>query len=120
GNPNGRGGFQPGVSGNPGGRPKEVREVKVLARERTATAIETLTKIMEDPKAPPAARVAACRELLDRGYGRPESALTAKIETTQPTEEFDASQLTDAEFEQLQELHNKALVKKPGQDGQWQ
>lgn len=87
GNPSGRGGFQPGVSGNPGGRPKEVREVKVLARERTASAIEVLTKIMEDPKAAPAARVAACRELLDRGYGRPESSVNAKIETeTKPVE----------------------------------
>src|SRR5262249_4130183 len=115
-----RGTFKPGHSGNPGGRPKELGEVKVLAREHTAAALETLARIMEDQKAPPAARVAACRELLDRGYGRPESALNAKIETTQPTQEFDASQLTPAEFEQLQELHNKALVKKPGQDGQWQ
>ena len=122
-NPTGRGGFQAGQSGNPGGRPKEVREVKVLARERTATAIEVLARIMEDPKAPPAARVAACRELLDRGYGRPESALNAKIETTQPAEELDVSQLEPEEFKQLQELCDKAKVKKPGQDGQsssWQ
>jgi hypothetical protein len=57
GNPSGRGGFRPGVSGNPGGRPKEVREIKALARERTPEALETLTKIMLDPKAPAAARV---------------------------------------------------------------
>jgi Family of unknown function (DUF5681) len=87
-NPTGRGGFQPGQSGNPGGRPKEVREVKTLARERTARAIDVLSRIMDDPKAPSAARVAAARELLDRGHGRAESSLHAKIESADTTADF--------------------------------
>jgi hypothetical protein len=37
--------FRNGQSGNPGGRPKEVAEVKALARTHTITAIETLVKI---------------------------------------------------------------------------
>jgi hypothetical protein len=64
--------FQKGKSGNPGGRPKEVAEVKALARERTVRAINVLTKIMESSKATDAARVAACKELLDRGWGKPD------------------------------------------------
>ena len=57
---------------NSGGRPKEIAEVKALARERTVRAINVLTKIMESSKATDAARVAACKELLDRGWGKPD------------------------------------------------
>lgn len=62
--------FEKGRSGNPGGRPKEVGEIRALAREHTESALETLVKIMEDKKAPAAARAAAANSLLDRGYGR--------------------------------------------------
>jgi hypothetical protein len=41
GNPSGRGGFQPGVSGNPGG-PKEIR---ALAQQHSAEAIQVLVKL---------------------------------------------------------------------------
>jgi hypothetical protein len=60
-----------GVSGNPGGRSKIVAHVQELAREQTATAIETLTSIMTNPKCTDAARVSAANALLDRGYGKP-------------------------------------------------
>jgi hypothetical protein len=60
-----------GVSGNPGGRPKSVGHVQELARELTATAIETLTEIMTNPKCTDAARVSAANALLDRGHGKP-------------------------------------------------
>jgi Family of unknown function (DUF5681) len=63
--------FQKGKSGNPGGRPKVVAEVKELARAHTAEAIHTLVSIMTNPKSPPAARVSAANALLDRGYGKP-------------------------------------------------
>ena len=39
--------FQKGHSGNPGGRPKVVAEVKELARTHTGKAIETLVSIMD-------------------------------------------------------------------------
>jgi len=62
--------FEKGQSGNPGGRPKEVAEVKALARAHTTTAIETLVKIAKNKKATDAARVSACVALLDRGWGK--------------------------------------------------
>jgi hypothetical protein len=68
--------FQKGQSGNPGGRPKAIAEVKELAREHTGKAVETLVSIMSDPKAPPAARVSAANALLDRGYGKPPQHIT--------------------------------------------
>jgi hypothetical protein len=63
--------FKKGQSGNPGGRPKVVAEVKELARAYTAEAIETLVSIMTNAKSAPAARVSAANALLDRGYGKP-------------------------------------------------
>ena len=62
--------FKPGQSGNPSGRRKD-RTVKMLAREYTVEAIETLARILKDEKATPAAQVAAATALLDRGWGRP-------------------------------------------------
>jgi hypothetical protein len=73
--------FQKGKSGNPSGRPKRpeaieakriVADVKEAARELTPQALETLQTIMNDPKAPPAARVGAAVAVLDRGWGRPQ------------------------------------------------
>ena len=47
--------FKPGVSGNPGGRPKVLSEVRDLAREHTVAAIDTLVSIMCNEKSPAAA-----------------------------------------------------------------
>jgi hypothetical protein len=63
--------FQKGVSPNPGGRPKSVGHIRVLARAHSAEAIRTLLTVMKNAKSPPAARVAAATAMLDRGHGRP-------------------------------------------------
>ena len=64
---NGR--FLPGISGNPGGRPREVGHVRELARDHSEEAIETLVDLMRHAKSD-AARGAAAQALLDRGYGK--------------------------------------------------
>jgi Family of unknown function (DUF5681) len=71
--------FKKGQSGNPGGRPKVVAEIKELARAHTGKAIETLVSIMDNPKAAPAARVSAANALLDRGYGKPPQHITGEV-----------------------------------------
>jgi hypothetical protein len=63
--------FQPGQSGNPGGRPKAAARVRDAAREHTERAIEVLVSIMTSEGAATAARVAAASAILDRGYGKP-------------------------------------------------
>jgi hypothetical protein len=63
--------FKPGQSGNLNGRPKAVPKIQFLAQGYSEAAIATLVGIMSDPKAPPAARVAASNAILDRGHGKP-------------------------------------------------
>jgi len=61
------------VSGNSSGRPEVVKEIRELARQHGPAAIERLRGLMDSPDGPVA--VAACRAMLDRGYGRPESTV---------------------------------------------
>ena len=84
--------FEKGKSGNPGGRPKVVGEVQVLARKYAPEAIETLGGIMENIKAPPAARITAAVAILDRGFGRPHQ--TSEIVTVQKP----VSEMSDEEL----------------------
>src|SRR5207248_10062591 len=65
-----QGQWLPGSSPNPGGRPKIIEDIRALAREHTATAINALVRIAESGKQE-SARVAAASALLDRGWGRP-------------------------------------------------
>ena len=49
---------------------KTPTEIKSLARAHTEKAIKVLVGIMNQKKAPMAARVSAAQALLDRGWGR--------------------------------------------------
>jgi hypothetical protein len=73
--------FQKGKSGNPSGRPKVVTEVRDLARAHTATALKSLVAIYEDDAQDPRARVAAAKEVLDRGFGKPVQSIDMKSES---------------------------------------
>src|SRR6187401_2984000 len=77
--------FPKGVSGNPGGRPKVLGDVQELARQKSPEAINTLSNIMHDQKAPPAARVAAANALLDRGYGKPTQPISQTLSKIDPS-----------------------------------
>ena len=52
------------------GRTRGVVTVTVLARTYTDRAIDLLGKVMDDERAPQAARVTAAQALLDRGWGK--------------------------------------------------
>jgi hypothetical protein len=82
--------FPKGTSGNPGGRPRVLGDVQELARERSPEAINTLAAIMDDKKAPPAARVAAANSLLDRGYGKPTQPISQTLTRIDPSTMSDA------------------------------
>jgi len=55
-----------------------------LARQKSPEAINTLAKIMDDEKAPPAARVAAANALLDRGYAKPTQPISQTLAKVDP------------------------------------
>jgi hypothetical protein len=74
--------FTKGQSGNPGGRPKALREVEEAARGYTTYALATLARICTDTAAPPAAQVSAANALLDRGWGKPKQAVEASVGMT--------------------------------------
>ena len=61
--------FQPGQTGNPGGRPRIANNVREIARQHTDDAIRALVEVVQDKAHPQ--RVAAANALLDRGYGKP-------------------------------------------------
>jgi hypothetical protein len=58
-----------GQSGNPAGRPALPAEFREQIRSHTAAAIRVLVNALNDPDA--RVRVAAAKELLDRGHGKP-------------------------------------------------
>jgi Family of unknown function (DUF5681) len=107
--------FKPGVSGNPGGRPKKLAtiearkveaDVKALARECAPEAIASLKSIMMNEKAPPAARIGAATVILDRGYGRPAQAVEVAVAPWQ------LERLTDQQLDKLEEL--MVILEAPG------
>ena len=98
--------FKKGVSGNPSGTPKIIREVAQAAREHTAEAIETLTKAMLCENAPWPARVSAATAILDRGWGR--APMHVEI-----TGRVDPESLTDAELAAIV----AAGIESPGSSG---
>lgn len=73
--------FAKGHSGNPGGRPSGLGEIREIARQHTDEAVQVLVSVMNDAKAAPAARVGAASAILDRGWGRAHQSIVANINT---------------------------------------
>lgn len=64
---------------NPAGRPPVIRDIREAAKQHTRTAINVLIKCMTDHDTPPAARIAAATAILDRGWGKPQQNVEARI-----------------------------------------
>lgn len=88
--------FAPGVSGNPGGRPKAYADFQELCRARSPKALETLDAALD------AGDVTAARVLLEYAWGKPPSApgdLEAQLEVRP---------FAGLSLEELRELATKA------------
>src|SRR5262249_2154711 len=62
-----------GHSGNPGARPKVLADLRDWCRQHTQAAVRELIRLCTKARREEV-RLAAIRELLDRGFGRPVSA----------------------------------------------
>jgi hypothetical protein len=87
--------FEPGQSGNPGGKPRS-KHLRELCRTYTAGAVTELARLALNAKGE-MTRVVAIRELLDRGYGRPLQGLEVSVDDHRPDTSQDFRPLLPAE-----------------------
>lgn len=118
--PDGR--FLPGNRANPGGRPRELKELKHYIQLHGFELVEALFAVVRgEPRQErrgrrttlvypaPNERVLACKELLNRGYGRPVLAVEMTGRAGGPLETRDIMDMTSGERRaRLNELMAKA------------
>jgi hypothetical protein len=80
-----------------------LRDLQLAARKHDRCVLDALVAIALDPTQPAAARVAACREVLDRGHGRPRQAVELTGTDTGPVQIEDARARTLALIEAVAE-----------------
>jgi hypothetical protein len=97
-NPTGRGGFAKGQSGNPGGRRRELANLRAEARRHTGPALQTVLKLMRSGRSE-AVRLGAAQTILDRGWGKPIQSL--QVDGRFLTKKL--SELTPSELEALEQ-----------------
>jgi len=71
--------FEPGKSGNPGGRPKIPDELKEAFKALAPQALATLADVMNNGDKD-SDRVKASEIILDRGYGKATQVIDASLE----------------------------------------
>lgn len=113
--------FEKGASGNPGGRPRTLKELKDRIQRRGDDLIDILFGIAEGLPERVGTRVVGpshadryhcAKELLDRGYGRTLQSVELTGKGGGPLEARDISDMNSGERrERLRELMAKAAVK---------
>lgn len=90
-NPTGAGGFKPGVSGNPSGRPAMDPQLKQMALAKSPEAFAKVVQLLESTDQKIA--LAAAKEILDRAHGKP--AQSVELSNVDNTPLFAAIQIIE-------------------------
>jgi hypothetical protein len=105
GNPN----WKHGISGNPGGRSKELAQrqsaAKLRAAEHADEAIDYLLKTLRDEQQSTAYRLKAATELLNRGLGLPVAQVDIDV--------LVRKQISEMSLEELQQLEERLVGASP-------
>jgi len=105
-------GFTPGVSGNPGGRPKGLsRRVRELVGDDGHEIAEFMFTLMTDERARNADRIEAAKWLADRGFGKSPLVVSAGVTTAHLLQDY-FSRFSLEDLEAMQ-----AIQAKYSQDG---
>jgi hypothetical protein len=104
--PNGT--FPKGVSGNPNGRPRIVTDLQTAARSLAPEALSVLAEIMANKRHPAAARVAAANAILDRGFGRPSTAVIVQAPTPTPEEEQRQREVAQSIMKRVEDMTRRS------------
>ena len=97
GNESGIGGFRAGMSGNPGGRPRSMSTMQLEARKHAIEAIQELARLIREGESG-AVRVAAAREILDRGFGKATAAVDIELTVNKRISELSLDELAELEM----------------------
>lgn len=101
--------WQKGVSGNPGGWSSKakarVAELAKLSSDYTDVVFKQFEDMLRDVNTKPETRLAICRELLDRGFGRPTQGLSIFGDLDQ--DPIAAVNLTPEQFREIVEAGRK-------------
>ncbi|APX75802.1 hypothetical protein BUW96_13605 [Achromobacter insolitus] len=84
---------RPGAGRKPGIPNRATADIKSLAQSHGPDAIARLVAIFQSAETPPAAHVAAIKELLDRGFGKAAQPISGSPDL--PPIQINASELTD-------------------------
>lgn len=103
--PAGRKPGTPKTGGRQKGTPnKATADIKALAREHTPRAMEELARLATEAQSE-AARVAAIKELLDRGYGKATQPISGDDDAPPVRHALDTGRLSEAALREIAALH---------------
>ena len=85
--------FKKGQSGNPGGRPAKLTELTAHCKDMTPDVLQTIQGIILNGEAKDADRIAACRLVLEYGFGKATQVMEVDVRS-----QIDS--MTNAEREQ--------------------